>query len=297
VPRPELDAAWLAAHAEPFSACAHAMIESHTYSPGPPLSRYVESLWFRRGFASDRKREYSLPTGCVDLVFNLHEERIRFFVDPLDSAGTTVNGAIVHGAQSRSFILDARKHIHVVGVHFRPGGGGLLGLPGAAIANEHIALQDIWGARAQELREQLLACKSPSATFAVLEQALLHGLPSIPRVHPVVSVATRSLTHSDRISRVAAVQQASGYSERRFTDLFTQAVGLSPKTFARLQRMSAVAHHLASSLDCLAQVAAANGYFDQAHLARDFRELVGMPPSRYKPSRHPLHMELAEGSG
>jgi AraC-like DNA-binding protein len=37
----------------------------------------------------------------------------------------------------------------------------------------------------------------------------------------------------------------------------------------------------------LADLAAASGYYDQAHLAREFRDLAGCPPSRWLAEERP----------
>src|SRR5690606_31275343 len=81
-------------------------VESQTYVPRAPLSSYVACMWFRRGAIPNRRRELSMPTGNVDLVINLLADRIRVYESPTDSAGIVCGGSIVHGAQSRAFVLD-----------------------------------------------------------------------------------------------------------------------------------------------------------------------------------------------
>jgi uncharacterized protein DUF6597 len=39
--------------------------------PGPPLDRWVECLWYLKRYEPGHKRERALPTGTVDLIFNL----------------------------------------------------------------------------------------------------------------------------------------------------------------------------------------------------------------------------------
>jgi AraC-like DNA-binding protein len=112
-------------------------------------------------------------------------------------------------------------------------------------------------------------------------------------IKPVVTFALRTFNCPDTFLSVAELQRRSGYSERRFTDLFKQAVGLPPKKFARVMRLRATLEHLARGSGTLAEVAAANGYFDHAHLTNEFQALVGVPPSEYRPSaRSVLHMEV-----
>src|SRR5690606_6096023 len=121
---------------------------------------------------------------------------------------------------------------------------------------------------------------TPEDCFAVLERELLTRLSARVLVHPVIS----SVLRGKGAARVADLQRDSGYSERRFTSLFAQAVGLTPKKYLRIKRLAKVLREISHGHTSLAEVAASNGYADQAHLVHDFRELTGMTPSAYKPS-------------
>lgn len=271
----------------------NAQVESHIYRPAALLHQYVECLWYRRGDIPNRRREFSMPTAGADVVINLLEDRIRVFQNPRDQEGVKTSGLVVHGPQMHSFVIDDLKRVHFIGIHFKPGGSVLLGIPAVEILNQHLPLQDLWGSYASALRERLMECSTVRERFMLLEQELLRRLNDRRIVKPVVAFALRALSKSDSLQRVADVQRISGYGERRFTDLFQQTVGLSPKRFVRVRRLTSTLHDLARGWPApLAQVAAANGFFDQAHLANEFRELVGIAPSQYRPSaRSPLHME------
>ena len=45
------------------------------YRPASPLSSFIDQFWYARGYDSDRKRQSALPTGSVDLTFNLASRR------------------------------------------------------------------------------------------------------------------------------------------------------------------------------------------------------------------------------
>jgi AraC-like DNA-binding protein len=213
-------------------------------------------------------------------------------------AAIQTDGAIVHGAQSSYFIIPVRAPGPIAGIHFRPSGGALLlGVPANELSEQHVALSDLWGLRAAQLRTQLLECRSPLQIFRTLEQAMTAQLPQLarPLVHPAISFALRNFAAGSAVSRVSPIQAATGYSARRFNTLFQQAVGLSPKRFCRIQRLRAVVEQIARGAPIeWAQVAADNGYFDQSHLNRDFRLFSGVTPARYCPAApdSALHMEL-----
>ncbi|NJO12724.1 MAG: AraC family transcriptional regulator [Gammaproteobacteria bacterium] len=242
-------------------------------------------------------RRSALPTGGMDVVFNLHQDSFEVLLpERLDSIRT--DGALIHGAQSGYFIIAARARGATAGIHFRPGGGtALLGVPASELTDQHLALSDLWGASAARLRSQLLECTTPAKIFEVMEQALLERLRArpTPLVHPAISFALRRFAAQASVSRVTPIQEATGYSARRFNTLFQHAVGLVPKRFCRIQRLRAVVEQVARGEPIeWATLAADNGYFDQSHLNRDFRLFSGVTPGQYRPvSRtRALHMEL-----
>ena len=271
-----------------------------THRPLAPLAAFVDLFWYRRGGQPDSRRNRALPTGNVDLVFDLDDRGLRVFADDRMRNATHARGAIVHGPQSRYFVLEARPDVHVLGVHFHPGAGALLlGAPARALADRHVALEDLWGCAARELRERLLEAATPAAMFALLERELLDRLHRVPRVNPAISFALRGIRAAPSEVRVGALQQATGYSSRRFLALFADSVGLAPKVYGRIQRLKGLVEAAAPlPRPDWAELACAHGYFDQSHLVREFRELSGVTPAQYRPlPRRPLHMNLEPDLG
>jgi transcriptional regulator GlxA family with amidase domain len=88
--------------------------------------------------------------------------------------------------------------------------------------------------------------------------------------------ADRALVRVDQVARRA------GMSIRTLQRLFASYVGVSPKAvLARYRLQDAAAAIDAGEVVDLADLATSLGWFDQAHFSRDFRAVVGMPPSAY----------------
>lgn len=84
---------------------------------------------------------------------------------------------------------------------------------------------------------------------------------------------------------VAATARRLHVSERRLRALFADGVGLSPKHFARIDRVRSVL--ATASGRRWADVAASAGYYDQSHMTSEFRHLMGVPPAAYAAGRRP----------
>jgi AraC-like DNA-binding protein len=97
--------------------------------------------------------------------------------------------------------------------------------------------------------------------------------------------------------RVSLIQRSTGFSPRHFIALFRASVGLTPKHYFRIQRFNEAARRLASRVETgLSDLATELRYSDQAHLTREFRELAGVSPGRYRGRpESPLHHPDSSG--
>jgi len=102
-------------------------------------------------------------------------------------------------------------------------------------------------------------------------------------VRPEVAFAWRRLRASHGAVSVADLAAETGYSARHLNGLFRAEVGLAPKAAGRVFRFDHAKRLLAAACPALplADLAAECGYYDQAHLAREFRDLAGCPPTQW----------------
>src|SRR5262249_3265104 len=160
-----------------------------TYTPGPPLSEFIDRFWY----CSDtpvHRREQILPSGTVEMVINLTDDEIRIYDPSHLDCPRRYPGAVVSGPYSSFFLIDPLVHASISGVHFRPGRAvPVLGMPASELVDAHVDLKTLWGPTAAELRERLCTADTPAERFAVLEEVLLRRLRRPPSWHGAVPVA------------------------------------------------------------------------------------------------------------
>jgi AraC-like DNA-binding protein len=259
--------------------------------PNPPLSKHVRLLWYHEDYTSTSPRERLLPTGTVEIVFDLSGAPSRIFRDEDDVTGTE-NRSVICGPQSRYFVLDTSKPQTVAGIHFAPGGAApFFQLPVSEMRDQHIALDDVWGrAAAASILEQMHAAPSPKEKLAVLENALLRqaGRPIGEPRHRSVDYALRRFTAIPHLETVACVADQLSLTPRRFIQLFSEETGFTPKLYCRIMRFQAAIRQAGAGSDInWSAVAADCGYFDQAHFIHDFKSFAGLRPTDYAPIRGP----------
>ena len=268
--------------------------------PVAPLAAFVDTLWTSERAALPHARERNLPTGCVDIVIPLLEgQRITRFTGIDDLAGDSFGGGVVQGAQDRSHQRETHGASAVVGVHFKPGGavvffGGAL----PELRNRTVPLDALWGPGARYLREELQTTAGPHARLQRLESCLMARLQQqVARVDAMAFAALQAFAHQPAAALIEPVQHASGCSAAQFIARFEQAVGLTPKRYARVLRFHALIERVALRRpDDWAQAAVEAGYADQSHLIHEFKRLAGITPRAYLPIApdHPTHVAVVE---
>jgi len=155
----------------------------------------------------------------------------------------------------------------------------LLGVPAAAMAGHIVALEDLWGnAASQRLYARLAAARTTAEAAAILERAIAERLAAAgaDRARPELARAAAARLASASVHSVAV---ELGVSERHLRRVFRETVGVSPKAFAKLTRFQrALRAARAGAPANWASIAAAVGYYDQAHLIAEFRAIAGVTP-------------------
>ena len=184
----------------------------------------------------------------------------------------------------------------------------LLGLPAGELANWDAEATDVIGAFAAQLRELVVGQPTWTGRFAVLDQLLERRAAEAAAdrrdtVRPEVGYAWRRLRETRGGVGVAELAAETGLSARRLGSLFRAEIGLAPKEAGRVIRFTDARRRIGqamgaaagggtagggsggggpaggSAVATFAGVAAECGFYDQAHLAREFRALAGCPPS------------------
>jgi AraC-like DNA-binding protein len=199
------------------------------------------------------------------------------------------NSLDVHalGARGKVHRKDGRRGQRAVVARLHLGApASVLGTPASNIADRIVALEDVWGAAAtRRLVDRLSSARDMIDAAAVLEMAIADRFAAArdrdARAQLVLHAAER-LSGANVSANVSAVAAGLGVSERHLRRLFREAVGVSPKAFTRLARFHRALHAAREESDeSWAGIAAAAGYYDQAHLIAEFRAIAGAPPRAF----------------
>jgi AraC-like DNA-binding protein len=254
-----------------------------TRKPTLPLASAVESIWIYSGYRPPHSLERVLPSGTIEWVINLHEDRLRCYNPETLQPLQTLPGSLIAGPRSSFQVIDTEQQTEIMGVHFRAGGMRYFSsIPADEFAELDVPLDCLWGRSVNELREQLTAGRTPHAKIQVLETWLTQKFCDRRKPHRCVAEAVRRLEPGESPTNLAALAADLGLSSRRFIEVFRESVGLTPKVYARLRRFQSALQriHGAKNLNW-ADIAFDGGWCDQAHLIRDFKQFSGLTPAEY----------------
>jgi len=232
-------------------------------APDPALRPFVDRFWVSvdvdEGAPPPRR---ILPDGCIDVL--------------VDLAGG--GRAFVVGTMTRAAVFEPRAPVRIAAVRFRPGGAvPFLGVAARELTDRTVACEEMgarwiagspWSDAAYEVR-----------AVDSLQRLLLARLGARERPDPLVAYAAAALFGPEPPS-IEALGREAGWSRQHLARRFQFHVGVSPKQLARVARLQrAVVDLQRGRGDGLADAALRLGYFDQAHMARDFRALAGVTPA------------------
>ena len=262
----------------------HASWEVARRAPMPALRPYLSAV--PEGWAHSRGPRPSLrevPFPGIPVIFNLGpaweiEQPVEPGVKRVDSflAGLHTAPAFVRAADASWACIELQ--LTPLGVH------RLVGLPMSELANRSVGLEELLP-DARVLSARLRDAPSWENRFDLVEEFLLRRLAEAAPPSPGVEWSWRLLRQTNGRVAIGALASELGWSHRRLIARFREQIGLAPKTVARVMRFDrAVAALRSGSQGGLAELAFECGYFDQAHLNREFRELAGTTPAAFAAS-------------
>ncbi|MFJ2956406.1 helix-turn-helix domain-containing protein [Streptomyces sp. NBC_00669] len=255
---------------------------------GAPSPRLGEGVSDYRGFhlALDRpQRRIEFPSGMITMVINFGD-RIR--IGPVATEETSGSGprpepyrSLVNGPRSDATMGEHDGRLEGVEVHLAPWMAyTVLRVDMHELRGRMVPLADLLGPEGDEWEGRLAQAVSWADRFALLDTMLLRRCARGRAAAPQVVWTWNRLVRSEGAVPVGPLATAAGWSARHLELRFREQIGMSPKTVARVLRMQRALRMLTAGT-APARTAAACGFYDQAHLHRDFKVMTGVTPGTF----------------
>jgi AraC-like DNA-binding protein len=253
------------------------------YPARGPASRIIECFWFldAEQAAGEPAVERIVPDGCAEIIFQCGDPFRHVALD--GSPGPLQPRAFVAGVLSRFWLVQPTGRVETMGMRLRPGGvGALFGGSAASLSDEATPLDALLGRAGSELAEQIMSGSGDRDRVLAAERFLAGTEDRAAKSTAVLAAAVAAVMRSRGRARLADIARSSSWSPRQLQRRFRDQVGVGLKTLSRIARFQELLRRLREGPAARwTDHALAAGFYDQAHLVRDFREFTGQSPSRF----------------
>ena len=247
---------------DPGRAARHLDLRLHPPQEG--LSPWVHHHWFIDWNVVEPYTQSVLGRPCANVV---------------------VDGGrlMLTGPQTHRFDRDVEGRGSVYGTQLWPASlQPFVDRPIKTYVDQRVDIGSLWGVDAADLEGRLREAPDDVQRVQLLTQLISAQHPARPDEMAEANQVVRHLEGHPDITKVSQLSEATGLGTRSLQRLLSTWVGMGPKQLIRRFRLQEASARIAEgqAVD-LTELAYALGYADQAHFSRDFKRLVGVPPSSY----------------
>jgi AraC-like DNA-binding protein len=264
----------------------------------PELRAWVERLWLHAGAGPvAARRELCLPSARQRIVFRLDGAPMRRFFSADDRDGIEQSRLQWCGLRLGPVLRSPADAGLSLGIELRPGASlAFLAMPADRLADAYVALDALMPAPLRHGFSALRRMPVGAGMLDRVEELLLAWLRRASPPALTIGDTDTRLTALAAGTPVLQLAAQSGLSHRAWLAQFRATVGCTPRAWLGLTRFSNALQLLAQvNPPALSEVAAAAGFFDQAHLSRSFAAHAGIAPGAYRrsPPRWAEHLLLS----
>lgn len=231
--------------------------------------------------------------GNTGVVFNYGDP--LFYQNEMHSGHALLPASFLYGQ------LDTYRNVRVQGkirlliaVLHPFGAAALFKIPASELRNQIIGCGDCFGTHIESVNDQIACSPTIHDKIRAAEHFLLTRLQNSPHDNTLVTNAINIIHSQNGLISVAQLTALTGATERQLQRKFEEQIGISPKRYAGITRMQYALRMLRkkSTNLSLAGVACESGFFDQAHLIREMKNLSGLTPGQYLSPQNVLAANL-----
>ncbi|HET8781249.1 MAG TPA: AraC family transcriptional regulator, partial [Pyrinomonadaceae bacterium] len=216
--------------------------------------------------------ERILPDGCVELILNFGE---RFLQHTNNNHPELQPRHFVVGQMSGPILISPSGTVQLLGIRFHPGGTSpFLRVPMNELTDRVTELASL----STDLERELLNASADEPAISQVEAVLMARLVRGTHDSAAMRLAARIVSSAGLVS-IDQLATEAGISNRQLERRFIRDIGVGPKLLSRILRFQQVFRAVERVDPAWASIAVECGYYDQAHLIRDFNQFAGQTPA------------------
>lgn len=243
--------------------------------PHPSLSKYVRTVLILEGFSEPEENALPLFANGMPALFCKTEK---------DATGNEiVKQVTLFGKTVPQECWTMTADTTIIAYFFKPFAlAALFAVPAAALAKNPVDLENWDPLKNNALRTQLVYASLTSRKAEILDHLLVQQLGQNNKECELIQYATDQIMYNAGTEVLAEIIRTLNINKRTFQRVFKRYVGVSPNHYRRICQFQFVFAQLRSGkFDTLTDIAYDNGFADQSHFIRSFREFANTTPNSY----------------
>jgi AraC-like DNA-binding protein len=254
------------------------------HAPSDDLREYIRCYWSGNFNANARPdlAQSVVPNGTVELIIHLTDDHCELLSDRWGQSPDHV----VLGMYTSPYVVRFRKNVRVFGIRFNPDGFyALSGIPPSKFLERFEDMEAVGGSPFRAFCSRIRECRKVEGRINLANDFLRKNLIMHATARSYVHTAARLIRQNWSL-RMTELHDLIAISPRQLQREFKNQLGITPKAYMRLARISAVHQYLnANGKVDLTAVAYASGFADQSHFIREFHALTGSRPGTFRKER------------
>lgn len=243
--------------------------------PSAVLASYVKHYWLMESNDITSSQRI-IPTGNIELIF---------FRGSSIKQGDEIIPVTSLSGQCLSFAewIPTGK-IDMISVVFHPfGARAFFDMPAYELHGLIVSADDLNIPSLKELEDRIFNANEDSLCIQLIESFLISQLKPFKEYnYKRMAAAINAINLSGKELSVSYLAETIALSKKQFQRIFCEHVGMTPKEFMRIMRFhKALCALQKNPTKNFMSLACECGYYDQAHMANEFKFILGYTPTQY----------------
>ena len=243
--------------------------------PHSLLSEYVRTVLILEGFSEPDADQLPLVTNGMPALFYKTEK---------DQTGNeNILQLTLFGKSTSPDFWSFNNNTTIIAYFFKPFAlAGIFNIHAATLIKSTVELSNWSPHKTNALRTQLVYAASTTQKTEVLDHLLIHQLQENKKECEIIKYATDQIMYNPGTEILSVILHKLKLNERTFQRIFKKYVGITPSQYRRIcQFQVSFAQLRAKNFNKLTEIAFDNGFADQSHFIRSFKEFTQITPNDY----------------
>ncbi len=251
------------------------------HDPPPELKDFIKCFWI----LEDEKKELQvrqriIPDGCMEMIFHFGDLYQQYFED---GSSIIQPRSFIYGQISSFIEIAPTGTTGIIAARFLPDGlAPLLDIPVVSLENKAVGIEKIFGKEGKLLESLIINSTNNEERKKILQFFLLQRIVNPATINKITKSCLETIFLAHGKIGISELAKKTAINKRKLERTFITAVGMSPKQLSKIIRLQNTISMLnKKQYNSLTELAYENGYYDQAHFIKDFREFTGISPKSF----------------